>query len=221
MGHTIGAVKHEAVDPLVVSDEELFKFDPLLYTDPARAMNAANSYAKSIGYAAGISMCNRNSDNNWIVYGIKEGYAETDSLNAYDVNHYINFSYNGSIDENYQLLKAHELITDSIGSCSELTSEMLQNLRNTYRDTNVVHRQWDDERPGGCDDQVVEGCARVGERYIWINFERINRTNNPNKELAQVLIHEMMHVAGYRHPKDSNDPDYKTSAPVLASKCIQ
>ncbi|MCI4253003.1 hypothetical protein MRP26_29380 [Bacillus sp. CCB-MMP212] len=215
---TLLVIKNEAIVPNGVSDEILTQFDSRIRDNPAYVMNAANKFAISQNYAGGISPCTRNSDGNWIVWCIKDGYLEQDSVYPYEVNHYTNFSYNYPDDLKEQLIIGHEIVTSNIGTCAALDPAILRQLQANYRLDQVIHNTWDSS-PCASDPGAV-GCAEIGGNRIWVKFDGgLGRVPNLN-ELAKVLIHEMMHIAGFSHP-NRNDPNYPNSLPVLAQQCIR
>lgn len=213
---TLLGIKNEALSsPIAIMDEMLLEYDPRIQDNPLYAMNAVNKYAVAAGFAGGICNCIRSSDGRWGAWLIKDGYAEQDSVYPYEVNHYTNFSYNFPNDLKEQLIEAHEIALHYIGTCTALDPYHLNRLRWQYRIKQVIHNTWDSS-PCASDADAV-GCAEIGGNRIWVKFDP-NRIYTLN-ELAQLLIHEMMHIAGYDHP-NRNDPEYPNSIPVLAQRCI-
>jgi hypothetical protein len=70
----------------------------------------------------------------------------------------------------------------------------------------------------------VNGAAIKNGNQIWINFNVLFPQGND--EIAQTLIHEMMHCAGYSHPpmgkedKPHDGGKYYSSPPLKAELCI-
>ena len=70
----------------------------------------------------------------------------------------------------------------------------------------------------------VNAEATIGGNQMWINFGNLFPLGD--REIAQTLLHEMMHIAGYTHPpKTSSDVPgdngpYYGSPPLRAELCI-
>ncbi|ACM15752.1 hypothetical protein BCQ_PI018 (plasmid) [Bacillus cereus Q1] len=214
--NTLLKIKSEAVELIELSGPELGEFDNRI-GNPLYVMNAANKYAISRKFAGAITTCVRNSNNNFTVFLIKDGYAEHDSLYGYQINHYTNFSYKFPENEKKRLIEAHELIISKIGNCNALELSTLLGLQQNYKLKLVNHSPFDSSLPSGCTGPDVVGCAIRNGSAIWIDLAK--PYHNSVHKIAETLIHEMMHVTGYDHP-NKNEPGYDTSIPILAEKCI-
>ncbi|MGC1480574.1 MAG: RICIN domain-containing protein [Chthoniobacterales bacterium] len=126
------------------------------------------------------------------------------------------FSYDPAIPFPH-VLTLHERYTHAftkIAHCDRIGNEK-QRLREAFaRDiwTGITH------------EPNVNARARIGGRQIWVNFD-ILFPQGP-REIAQTLIHELMHSAGYTHPNrqpsdrpGDNGPYYGTP-PLQAEICI-
>jgi len=71
-------------------------------------------------------------------------------------------------------------------------------------------------------DPGVNGSAFRGGRQLFVNFNVLFPQGD--NEIAQTLLHEMMHCAGYSHPSKSGTPGdngpYFGSAPLRAELAI-
>jgi len=101
-----------------------------------------------------------------------------------------------------------------------LTDEERTRVRNLYFQ-GIAHTT--EQRPN------VNASAQVGGRYIAVNFNVLFPAGDD--EIAQTLLHEMMHCAGYTHPKRVDPPapnadtpydngKYYGTAPLRAELCI-
>ena len=113
------------------------------------------------------------------------------------------------------LLQNHALARACVDGCACLDEVQKADLRERY--TRRIHH-YTIEKPG------VYAQASVGRSRIGINKELL--LGRPDEEIAQTLIHEMMHCAGYRHPRKTEDDKpgdggpYYSSPPLLAETCI-
>jgi hypothetical protein len=87
------------------------------------------------------------------------------------------------------LADCHSLAINQTATCMSLTRDQKRQLRDTYRKS---------IRFSSTTKAGINAEATVGGSQIWINFGVLfpQGTN----EIAQTLIHEMMHCAGFNHP---------------------
>ncbi len=188
--------------------------------DAGAMMRAANDYAVSRGYAAGLPTFHAANYGGPTVYGLLLFYPGT--VAVWDVFADVlatheRFNFEGATVTNNQrarLLLRHEAAFNSIHNCPNLSSMEKFNLKKAYRKVILHHGTTE----GG------NARAEIGGDEIWINFDNLFPWGDT--EISQTLIHEMMHIAGYTHP-DRRDTDvpgdngaYYGSAPLRAEFCI-
>jgi hypothetical protein len=128
-----------------------------------------------------------------------------------------NFTFDSDIsaENRDKLIERHRFAVSRIAACNTLTGEQRTALFAAYR---RAIRHSTITTPG------VNAQATIGGAQIWVNFEVLF----PQKdiEIAQTLIHEMMHCAGFTHPNRrstdvpfDNGPYYSTP-PLQAEICI-
>ncbi|PFO12706.1 hypothetical protein COJ70_24365 [Priestia megaterium] len=113
-------------------------------------------------------------------------------------------------------LERHIFAYKKINACSNLDASEKEKLLEVYkrdiRHSILPPREGDN------------GRAKIGGSRIWINSDLLD--SGSDNELAQTIIHEMMHCAGYRHPekKPTDTPldngPYYGSPPLRAEICI-
>ena len=113
------------------------------------------------------------------------------------------------------LVDGHRLAYSCIRDCSNLSSDEQNILTQTYQRA-IFHRI--------TSEQNVLGIAILDGYQIWVNVGLLFPRGKD--AIAQTLIHEMMHCAGYNHPSinPGENPflnhEYITSAPVRSEVCI-
>lgn len=128
-----------------------------------------------------------------------------------------NFTYSSNISSQQKatLLERHRFAYGQIERCDTLTSKQKNALRIAYT------RQIDHDvntTPG------VNASAFVGGNQVFVNFDVLFPQGD--REIAQTLIHEMMHCAGYTHPtRTSSDIPgdggvYYSTPPLQSEICI-
>ncbi|MFP2960021.1 hypothetical protein ACLEPN_19885 [Myxococcus sp. 1LA] len=184
-------------------------------------MRAANDYAVANGFAAGLPTFHSATYDGTQVYGmhlIRAGYADSRDVLADVLAMHDRFSADDTVTEaNWaRTLRRHEAAQDSIQNCAYLSATEKADLRNAYRKA-MQHTILNE--PG------VNARAPVGGDIIRINFGVL--FPDGDTEIAQTLIHEMMHIAGYSHPDRRNGIDtpydggpYYGTAPLRAERCI-
>ncbi len=190
--------------------------------DAAAMMRAANDYATSNGFSAGLPTFHSAVYNGTQVYGmhlIRPGYADFRDVLADVLGMHDRFSSDAptvSAANWARTLRRHEAAQDSIQTCTHLTNLEKSLLRGAYR--KAVHHT-------GTTEAGINARAEVGGDDVWVNFGVLFPQGDI--EIAQTLIHEMMHIAGYTHPDRRAGIDhpydggpYYNSAPLRAELCI-
>ncbi len=136
----------------------------------------------------------------------------------------LNFTFDSAIspENKARLLERHSYAHYRARLCDSLSKEHKEALLNAYKKP-ISHGI--ETRPN------YNASANVGGNYIDINFNLLFPQGDD--EIAQTLIHEMMHCAGADHPKrrpcsdDMTSGDcpgdggpYFGSPPLLAEMCI-
>ncbi|WP_225888072.1 hypothetical protein [Myxococcus xanthus] len=191
-------------------------------TDAGAMMRAANDYASSNGFSAGLPTFHSAIYSGTRVYGmhlIRPGYADTRDVLADVLAMQDRFSFDTATvsgDNWARTLRRHEAAQDAIQTCTHLTNLEKSALRNAYRKA---------IRHSGTNEAGINARAELGGDDVWINFGVLFPQGDT--EIAQTLIHEMMHIAGYSHPDRRNGIDtpydggpYYNSAPLRAELCI-
>jgi hypothetical protein len=103
-----------------------------------------------------------------------------------------NFTFDTGIPFNDRLrvMQRHAFAHFRARQCSSLTSQERSDLLNAYK---KAIRHSISTNPN------ENGSATIGGSQLWINFGNLFPLGD--REIAQTLIHEMMHIAGYTHPK--------------------
>ncbi|MDJ0580045.1 hypothetical protein [Crocosphaera sp.] len=128
-----------------------------------------------------------------------------------------NFTYSPSIIASHQatLEERHRFAYGQINVCGNLSNQQKEALRIAYT------RQIDHDintTPG------VNASAFVGGNQIFVNFDVLFPQGD--QEIAQTLIHEMMHCAGYTHPvrmagdTPGDGGPYYSTPPLQSEICI-
>lgn len=184
-------------------------------------MRAANDYAVSRGYSAGLPTFHSATYNGVKVYGmhlIHAGWADARDVLADVLATHERFGFEGATVTDAQrtrLLLRHEAALDSIQNCGNLSATEKSNLRTAYKKAIFTR---------GTTEAGINARAEVGGTNMWVNFGVLFPQGDT--EIAQTLIHEMMHIAGYSHPdRTSSDSPYDggayyNSPPLRAELCI-
>lgn len=119
-----------------------------------------------------------------------------------------------SADDRDRILKGHRTALVQLMECNSLPRSQKLTLLSTYRRP-IRHRTTN--RP-------VFGSAVIGGNEVSLNITRL--FPHGDAEIAQTIIHEMMHCAGFRHPeRQATDTPgdggaYYSSPPLQAEICI-
>ncbi len=173
--------------------------DPKLDDVPAM-MTAAHDYAVANGFLTAIPTFHQQDHGQGVVYGlnmIRPGYADWQDVFE-DIFHiYLHFTYQAGISQAQRdrLRARHVFAYNRIRNCGTLTASQQASLIRAYQ-RNIDHRISTDAR--------ANARAPVGGSNIEVNFANLFPLGDI--EIAQTLIHEMMHCAGFRHP-DRRDED--------------
>jgi len=93
------------------------------------------------------------------------------------------------------LRERHRFAFSRVSSCPNLNDNERERLVKVYRRV-ISH--------GRSNDPDVNASSHVGGSRILVNFE--NLFPEGSTEIAQTLIHEMMHCAGFTHPTRRDPP---------------
>jgi hypothetical protein len=105
------------------------------------------------------------------------------------------------------LLEKHRLAYAAIDRPGILNQDEKDRLRATYRRA-IKHEE--------CTNQDRLGEAKTGGDTIGVHQQAFAHP----KVIAKVLIHEMMHCAGFEHKAEYGTDDYNKCAPVRAERCL-
>jgi Repeat of unknown function (DUF5648) len=125
------------------------------------------------------------------------------------------FTYSASIsvDQKKKLQERHTFAYYRAGLTDKLDPTEKSKVRALYHD-GISHDV--DTNPN------ANGSAIIGGRQLWVNFNNLFPLGD--NEIAQTLLHEMMHCAGYTHPAKSGSPGdngpYFGSPPLRAELAI-
>lgn len=128
-----------------------------------------------------------------------------------------NFAFDNDItdEQRRRLIERHQFAYTRIGQCANLTADQQMALRLVYGRT-INHGV--DANPAN------NGSATLGGSRLWINFGNLFPLGDD--EIAQTLIHEMMHCAGFTHPDimpadiPGDGGPYYGTPPLQAELCI-
>lgn len=139
----------------------------------------------------------------------------------YQSGRFANFTFDSDITDaqRARLLERHTWAYFQAGTCGALTAQETADVRAAY-DRAIRH---------STTTANVNGSATVGGSRLWINFNNLFPLGDD--EIAQTLLHEMMHCAGYTHPARIDPPapnadvpgdngKYYGTPPLRAELCI-
>lgn len=191
---------------------------------PAR-FRATSDWAARNGFAAGFPNFHQADHGSGTVYGtilFPHGRVQWRDVFASVLRMYSTFRFDAAIDaeRRRRLLERHSFALTRRGVCGNLSTAERSALLTAYG-RSIWH--------GVNTDPRANASAVVGGSQIWVNFD--NLFPQSDNEVAQTLIHEMMHCAGYTHPNriDAPAPDadvpydngkYYGTPPLRAELCI-
>jgi hypothetical protein len=149
--------------------------------------------------------------------------------NAFATLSHFTFAGDISGENRDRLIDRHRFALSRIGVCNNLSGDERDSLISTYR--RPIHHTT-------LTDSDANASAQVGGSQINVNFDELFPKGD--EEISQTLIHEMMHCAGFTHPKrrdapegsNCSEPDpsvfdcpndngqYYGTAPLRAEMCI-
>lgn len=197
------------------------------FNDAAARIRATHDYALRHGYYTGFPNFHYADYGQGLVYGtilLQHGAAEWRDVLGDVISLCALFSFDPPLTtaEARTLLERHCFARGQIGGCNQLNSNEKHALIQTYRRA---------IRHGVTNDADANASAFVGGSEILVNTG--NLFPLPNAEIAQTLIHEMMHCAGYNHPNrcdpgedctpidvPGDNGSYYGTAPLRAEFCI-
>ncbi|SDN40690.1 hypothetical protein SAMN05660642_04780 [Geodermatophilus siccatus] len=173
---------------------------------PAR-FRATNDWAVRNGFAAGFPNFHQANYGAGIVYGtilFRPGSIQWRDVFAYVTDIYSRFRFDPAITaaQRQRLFERHSFALTRHASCGNLTPSERANLLSAYG-REIWH--------GINTDPSANASAQVGGSQIWVNFTNLFPQND--NEVAQTLIHEMMHCAGYSHPVRRDPPNPTPDVP--------
>jgi Repeat of unknown function (DUF5648) len=103
-----------------------------------------------------------------------------------------NFTFDAGISFNQKLrvMQRHAFAHFRARECNSLSPQERTNLLNAYQKA-INHSVSTNPNENA--------SSTIGGSQLWINF--VNLFPLGDREIAQTLIHEMMHIAGYTHPQ--------------------
>ncbi|PWI64379.1 hypothetical protein PCL_10517 [Purpureocillium lilacinum] len=118
-----------------------------------------------------------------------------------------NFTFDSAItaDQRSTLLERHTWAYYRAGLCGNLSTEEKDRVRNVYRRP-MNHKASNDPKIN----------AMFFQGQIWVNFGNLFPWGDD--EIAQTLLHEMMHRAGYSHPERIDPPKPNADVPYDGGK---
>jgi hypothetical protein len=168
--------------------------------DIGARFRATNDYAFRNGFAGGFPNFHQADYGQGIVYGTILLHHHTvewrDVLeDAYNI--FTNFTFDPAITaaQRATLLERHCFAIHRSCGCGNLQGHEHANLLQAYR-RGIAHGI--ETRPN------VNASAIVGGSQIWVNFNVLFPQGA--NEIAQTLVHEMMHCAGFTHPARRDPP---------------
>jgi hypothetical protein len=187
--------------------------------DVGERYRSAHRYAVAQGFVGGFPDWEQDTQGGRLVYGVvllKSG-ARREVVEADRLAIFTNFTFAPTITQQQRdrLLERHAFAHTRINACGLLTPAQARDLKQVYR-SSIAH----DIDP----DPNNNASAVLGGRQIWVNFA--NLFPKGGQEIAQTLIHEMMHCAGYTHPERTpgdtpfDGGPYYSSPPLQAEICI-
>jgi hypothetical protein len=175
--------------------------------DVGARFRATNDYANRHGFAGGFPNFYQADYGQGLVYGtllIRHEAVEWRDVLADALGIFTNFTFDPAITGGQRdtLLERHVFAINRSCGCSNLKALERADLMKAYRKA-IWH---------GINTNPKENASStVGGNWIRVNFNVLFPQGQ--NEIAQTLIHEMMHCAGYAHP-DRRDPD-----PTLGQSC--
>jgi Repeat of unknown function (DUF5648) len=137
-----------------------------------------------------------------------------------------NFTFDAGISANDSLrvMQRHAFAHFRARQSNSINTQERTDLLNAYQ--KAIHH-------GISTDPTANASATIGGSQIWINFGNLFPLGD--REIAQTLIHEMMHIAGYTHPRrcdqvappactridtPGDNGQYYSTPPLRAELCI-
>ncbi|WP_243526909.1 hypothetical protein [Bacillus pseudomycoides] len=193
--------------------------------DIVRALVNIDKYVKENlenGFVGGFLDCYPDPSSNFHrLLLFKEEYFYRKSIPEWRLKHLNSFQYNFSNPANQALFrKAHNRICSIIdaNSCSVLTENDMRRLKEIYGNGIFYHHE------GVAEDPTADAEAANGITGMYVNPEYLKSLQSNQSDmhdgLTQLVFHELMHVIGYCHPKDTNDPAYDESIPEKVKLCV-
>lgn len=190
--------------------------------DVGERYRTAHRYAEAHGFRSGFPDWEQSLDDaGELVYGIiliRPSQAERRVITEVALKIFTGFTFDDAIalDERHRLLERHCFAISRISECGGLQPEEKKRLVQAYQ-KHIRHGI-------STNPDANAEVPHIGGAQINVNFSNLFPLGD--REIAQTLIHEMMHCAGFRHPKrqDTDIPfdggTYYSSPPLRAELCI-
>lgn len=195
------------------------------FGDSEAMIRASHRYARNLnaGYVSGFPLFEQGDRGGVLQYaiGLVKSTASLQVVLADSLGLCGRFSFDNSITsvQRNKLLERHCFAVSRIGGCGNLADQQKEDLRNTYRQV-IKHGSSTEPRINAS----VPMSGPDARRRINVNFAVLFPQGD--NEIAQTLIHEMMHCAGYTHPnrRPADQPGdnglYYGTPPLQAEICI-
>lgn len=168
--------------------------------DVAKRFRATFDYAKRNGFAGGFPNFYHGDGAKGRVYGtilLRPGTVAWRDVLEDALNIFSSFTFDPAITraQRATLLERHCFALQRVCGCGNLTAKEQASLLAAYRKP-IAH---------GIETRAnVNASAIINGSQIWVNFGQLFPQGD--NEIAQTLIHEMMHCAGHTHP-NRRDPN--------------
>ncbi len=155
------------------------------------------------GFAAGLPNFHQANYGQGTVYGtilFRPGRIQWRDVYDYMLDIFGRFQFDPAVTaaQRQRIFERHSIALSRHAACGNLARGERTSLLRAYEKT-IWH--------GVTNDPGVNARAELGGSRIWVNFARLFPQGD--NEVAQTLIHEMMHCAGFSHP-DRRDPPHPT-----------
>lgn len=171
--------------------------------DVGARFRATNDWAVRNGFTAGFPNFHQADYGHGTVYGtilFRPGRVQWRDVFASVLRIFSNFTFEAAVtaEQRRRLLERHSAALARAATCGNITAAERADLRRAYS-RRIRH--------GINTDPGANASAVPGGDDIWVNFTNLFPQND--NEVAQTLVHEMMHCAGYTHPV-RRDPPHPT-----------
>jgi len=174
--------------------------------DIGARFRAANDYAVLSGFATGFPNFHQADHGQGLVYGtilLKHAAVEVRDVLDDALSIFSTFTFDNGVTaaQRATLLERHCFAIHRSCGCTNITAQERQNLLTAYR-RGISHGI--ETRPN------VNASATINGSRILVNFNVLFPQGA--NEIAQTLVHEMMHCGGYTHPNRRDAPTGQSCA---------